>query len=242
MMSTDNPVAMLTKELTNLLSPKTVFVFDWDGTIFDSMQVKSDNFVKAFLWAISTISCSATEKNLEYHYRRLSGRPRKEIFYEILTILGMEPTSYLYDEFSRMFEKLNMTSLIHAPVFPDALVLMNELIQRNGKIYISSSVPPNELQEIVEAVLSISIRRRVSKVLGSKDGFSKGSEHIGFIRQDCNVTNHQIIVFGDDRADYELSADAGVDCILIDRSINGSQQAGPIIINSFSKIKDSLAI
>ena len=229
-------------QLADILSCKSVFVFDWDGTIFDSMRVKSDNFIKSFLWAVSISSCAEAEKELENHYRRLSGRPRKEIFYEILSILGIDSAPNLYEGFNLMFGKLNMASLIHAPVFPDALGLMNELIQRNRKIYISSSVPPNELQEIVKATLSISSRRHISKVLGSKDGFSKGAAHIGFIKQECKVTNQQIVVFGDDRADYELSTDAGVDCILVDRSGSRSQQACPIIVNSLSKIKDSLAI
>jgi beta-phosphoglucomutase-like phosphatase (HAD superfamily) len=31
------------------LIEKDIYIFDWDGTLFDSMKVKKENFVEAFI-------------------------------------------------------------------------------------------------------------------------------------------------------------------------------------------------
>jgi len=241
MASINKEAKLLTDELASLLKSKSVYVFDWDGTIFDSMRVKSNNFASAFLWSVPISTHPEDKKDLENHYRYLSGRPREEIFYKVLTILSIVPEPYLFERFNSMFEKLNMTNLITAPVFPDALELMNELIKHNKKIYISSSVPPCELQKIVKATFPGSIRQHISKVLGSKDSFSKGVAHIDFIKNESNVDPQQIIVFGDDIADFELSTEAGVDCVLVNRLGSNNQQTVPIVVNSLLRIKEGLA-
>ena len=78
-------------------------------------------------------------------------------------------------------------------------------------------MPPQELENIVCSVLPKSINNYLGLVLGSSDGHTKGKDHINMISSHSGCPLDQFLVIGDDYADYELSAVAGVDCILVNR-------------------------
>lgn len=199
------------------LASKRVFVFDWDGTLLDSMPIKSQNFVKAFGMAISEEDIPDLADKVAELYLKLSGRPRKDIFLEILRIFHLEEKNGAYGFFNNAFEAINRRTLIRASIFTDALALLNELIGSNRQIFISSSVPQHELSDLVNAILPRAILPRIGAVLGSEEGFSKGENHLRWIMQKTNTTTHELLVIGDDVADYDLSAVAGVDCVLVNR-------------------------
>lgn len=200
------------------LHEKKVFVFDWDGTILDSMSMKSRNFEQAFRSVITVGSKSKLIDDVAGHYLRLSGRPRKYIFVQILNLLNLDEEQASFERFNLEFEALNKRDLIHAEVFEDAFELLKELAGHNRKIFISSSVPQRELVDLVDAILPDYIRHGISSVLGSEDGFAKGIGHLQWIMKETGASCDQLLVIGDDIADHELSLEAGVDCILVDRT------------------------
>lgn len=206
------------KALDTRLYDKKIFVFDWDGTILDSMYMKSKNFDFAFRSLVEVEPTSNPIEGIVEHYLRLSGRPRKHIFIEILKLLELGTGEVSFEDFNATFEALNKRTLIHAEAFADALELLRELIRLKHGIFISSSVPQKELIELVKAILPVSIRDGISSILGSEDGFSKGVGHLGWIMKETGATRDRLLVIGDDLADFELSLEAGVDCILVDRT------------------------
>ncbi len=207
----------MTQLLHLKLHQKNVYVFDWDGTVLDSMSMKARNFVQAFKSVFPESVQSGSADEVAEHYLRLSGHPRKYIFFRILDLLGLGNDEARFQSFNENFEALNKQNLIYAKLFPDATDLLISLAQWGHKIFISSSVPPKELADLVDKILPVSIRPHVSSVLGSSDGFSKGSEHLEWILSETNTTREQILVIGDDIADAELSSGAGIDCVLVDR-------------------------
>lgn len=226
-------------ELDALLKDKEVFVFDWDGTILDSMELKSANFGQAFCSTQAGFLEQGLSDCLAGHYLRLSGHPRKRIFLQVMAILRKEAEPDSFERFNDAFEKLNKASLIHARIFPDALALLEELIKRGRRVFISSSVPPQELADLVEATLQPSARAGITAILGSSDGHTKGQGHLRTIMQLTGAPRDKLLVFGDDPADYELSSEAGVDCILVDRSGISNRQ-GIRMVGSLIQIKDGL--
>jgi phosphoglycolate phosphatase-like HAD superfamily hydrolase len=196
---------------------KRVFVFDWDGTILDSMPMKSKNFVQAFKTVFPENIKPVSADSVAEHYLRLSGHPRKYIFYELLKSFHLEPDQILFDRFNSEFETLNKHNLINTKLFPDAVDLLITLNEARRQIFVSSSVPPKELNDLADKILPASIRRYISFLLGTLDGFAKGADHLQWIISETGSTRDQILVVGDDIADYELSSAAGVDCILVDR-------------------------
>lgn len=226
--------------IENFLQNKEVFVFDWDGTILDSMEMKSGNFGQAFCSTFPSGQEQELADRVVGHYLRLSGHPRKRIFLQIIAILGKEAGPDLFERFNDAFEKLNKASLIHARIFPDAIALLEELIKRGLRIFISSSVPPQELAGLVEATLPAPVRAGITAILGSRDGHTKGQGHLWTIMQQTGVPQNKLLVFGDDPADHELSTEAGVDCILVDRSGILSRQ-GIRMVSSLIEIKVRLS-
>jgi phosphoglycolate phosphatase-like HAD superfamily hydrolase len=222
--------------LHDRLRDKRVFVFDWDGTILDSMRMKALNFDQAFS---SVIADGTASKRVAGHYLRLSGRPRKHIFFEILKLLEHETGKESFERFNAAFEALNKETLIHADAFADAVALLRELIRLNRRIFISSSVPQKELTALVEAILPAPIRERISSILGSEDGFSKGDGHLRWIMNETGATRDQLLVIGDDPADHELSQEAGVDCILVDRT-GTMKENGNYVVSDLNLIRESL--
>lgn len=187
---------------------KRVFIFDWDGTLFDSMSAKTESFSTVIS---NHLPCGKDEAAA--HYRRLSGHPRREIFAAVAKACGTTLAPETIEAMSGELTALNLEALKQAPLFDDALSLLHALQQMNKSIFISSSVPQDELQTLVAAKLPVIPKA----VFGSSPGFSKGKEHIARIRAQSNADALECIVIGDDRADAELSQAAGVDAVIVDR-------------------------
>lgn len=192
---------------------KQVFVFDWDGTLFDSMATKSENFAQVIT---SYFPCNHTDARKQY--LELSGRPRREIFITIATRCGLSPEGTILEQMSTQLSELNTKSLIQSPLFDDAIPLLETLRQQEKQMFISSSVPQNELAELVQKKLPESIRQHITDVFGSAPGFSKGKEHLNRIMKDAKADASDCVVIGDDLADAELAREAGVEAAIVDRN------------------------
>jgi phosphoglycolate phosphatase-like HAD superfamily hydrolase len=226
--------------LEMILSYKQVFVFDWDGTILDSMKIKSGNFESAFCSTFLHGCEKEFADRVSEYYLKLSGYPRKLIFFQIMAMMGIKEESESFRRFNDTFEMLNKTSLVHARLFPDALALLDELIARGRLIFISSSVPPQELSDLVEATLPEKVMAGITAILGSSEGHNKGQQHLKTIMQQTALPQFRLLVLGDDLADHQLSAEAGVDCILVDRSGKLNQQGIRKVV-SLIQIKEGLS-
>lgn len=87
-------------DLREILRTKRVFIFDWDGTILDSMHVKSGNFGRAFCAALHCGQDDLLAKEVVKQYLALSGRPRKQIFLQIVNNLGLNASHNFFKCFS----------------------------------------------------------------------------------------------------------------------------------------------
>jgi len=202
----------------NLINTKKVIVFDWDGTIFDSMAGKLKSFATVLPIYFSEMGCPINSDLVEDIYLRNSGKPRKEIILEVANEIDADLETHDIDEMSRRLFSFNRTALAEENLFPDAIRLLKGLVNSDLVLYISSSVPQDELDYFVSKALPKNFHLRFSGVFGSNYDFSKGPEHIERISIDSGVSLNKILVIGDDEADFILSKQAGVDCILVDRN------------------------
>jgi len=198
---------------------KSVYVFDWDGTILESMQIKFYNFSTVLyeLHKDSTDNIDYTVGNILHLYQKFSGIPRIEIYKKILDIYSIEYKKKEYDSFSRELSLNNKEALLKANVYEDAVLFLQKVLDKNKTIYISSSVPQEELSFLVKNRLSKILQENISGVFGSRDGFSKGKEHFDEIINIENVAKEEIMFFGDDLMDFNLAQEAGVDFLLVNR-------------------------
>lgn len=196
---------------------KQVYIFDWDGTLFDSMTIKTENFCEVLAKQLQGRS-NATVDGIRKIFKTASGIPRYEIFRRIGSHYGVSLTQHESDTMSDALTQLNTTRLAHAKLFPDAAPFLQAIADANRTLYISSSVPEKELRAIVSDTLPSPLLRAFSGIFGSAPNFTKGKAHIGQILTETGVHADTCIVFGDDEADVELSRQAGVDCVRLERS------------------------
>jgi len=203
--------------MQNYINTKKVIVFDWDGTLFDSMAGKVKSFSAVVSMYFSEMGRPIHSDFVADIYVRNSGKPRAEIFLEVAKEANLQLELCDIEEMSRRLFLLNRTILGEEKLFPDALRLLNALAHTDLVLYLSSSVPQAELDYFVSNALPENLRLRFSGVFGSSESLTKGPEHIARISMHSGNSLDKILVIGDDEADFTLSKQAGVDCILVDR-------------------------
>jgi len=230
------PQKISEKKLNSTIRGKKAFVFDWDGTLFDTMEGKTLSFSVVVSAYFAELSKKIEPELVAVIYRTHSGKPRNEIFLECAKEVKLELDQECIDEMSTRLFKYNRNTMATSNLFPDTLRLLNVLIRQNIEVFISSSVPQSELEYFVKIALPKSILTRIKKVLGSSSGSNKGCEHLSEISVSSGIQRENLIVIGDDEADFELSKLAGVNCILVDRIGGRFDGRFPNVIKSLDEL------
>lgn len=220
----------------NELNKKTVFVFDWDGTIFDSMSAKLKSFSAVVSKYFAELGNPVDPDFVATIYREHSGKPRSEIFLEVAKAAVLQLEQSDIDAMSKRLFLLNRTVLAEAKLFPDAHRLLSVLAGRDVGLFLSSSVPQAELDYFVRMALPENLRLRFSGVFGSREGCSKGRDHIARINACSGVPSDKILVVGDDEADFILSKAAGVSCVLVDRDGRWFDRFSPNVVKNLDEL------
>lgn len=224
------------------LKNKKIFVFDWDGTLFDSMSIKVNNFAEALvkLTNIDIGGAADLSNKVRILYKEFSGLPRRTIYENVIQKSGLNVSSFNYNDFDEEFTRLNKNYLINANIFADADYFLNYLIQKDKILFISSSIPQEELNYFTGKILSGYLIKKFSGILGSELDFSKGADHIKFILKKTGYLIDKIVFIGDDIFDYNLSRQAGVDFILINRKNHMISDENICQVGSLTELEELL--
>jgi len=219
------------------LKNKEIFIFDWDGTIFDSMDIKVKNFIETLTKLTgSGINDHVFRSRIKFLYEKYSGLPRKILFENILREVNIKSELVKYSDFNRNFSRLNKTNLLKAKIFKDAKSFLNLLVKNKRDIFISSSMPQGELIFFTSKKLNEDLRQNIKGILGTRDNFSKGNSHFEFIENNTGYKRERFLFIGDDLYDYKMSRDAEVDFILINRTLKKCSISNILEINSFNEL------
>ena len=171
-----------------------VIVFDFDGTIVNSME------------SFANIAAEVMPKYLpidreaaRYRYLESSGIP---FFQQLETIFPSHPANITTAE---EFELTKLENYLHEPLFEDALDTIHHLRERGIRVVISS----NNFQHLVDRYVG-ETGIELDMVLGFKDNFAKGADHFAHIERTLGVERNQIVFVGDSIKDAERAADYGV--------------------------------
>jgi len=220
------------------LKNKEIFIFDWDGTIFDSMDIKVENFVETLTKLIgSGVNDRMFRSRIRFLYEKYSGLPRKTLFENILREININSSMKKYSNFNRDFSRLNKTNLLKAEVFKDAGSFLNLLVKNKKNIFISSSMPQEELIFFTSKKLNKDLRQNIKGILGTENNFTKGKSHFKSIENDTGYKSEKFLFIGDDLYDYKLSRDAEVDFILINRTLKKCSIFNIFEINTFNELE-----
>lgn len=184
-------------------------LFDWDGTLVDSIEMKIRNagivFSDLFGWNIESVKGA---------YRYFSGIPRRDLFTAIAKKVGGSVVDDgQYQQLSNAFTSLNCAELNSSLVYPEVVATIKELRLRGLKLVISSSTPNEELQL---AVKMVGLYDLFDNVWGSDAAFSKGPGHVQHFCIHYSMLRNSVCMIGDEESDFRLAREAA--CSFVARS------------------------
>jgi beta-phosphoglucomutase-like phosphatase (HAD superfamily) len=177
------------------ISKYNAFIFDFDGVIVDSLDIKTRAFGELFKKYGSEIS----EKVMDYH-RKNGGVSRYEKFkYYYKNLLKKEINQEIIDKLDADFSKLVAKKVIKAPFIPGALRLLNILRKNLKNIFLISATPRKEINMIIK---KRDLSRYFVEIKGSPPEKSKNLE---MIVKKFELNPRQCVYFGDSREDLKAA-------------------------------------
>lgn len=191
------------ERIRELINEKSILVFDFDGVLADSVDIKAHAFAELY----SPYGSEIVKKVVTHHLAN-GGISRFDKFkYYHNVYLNKQIDESDMDRLVNKFSKIVMDKVIACPQIPGAenFIQVN-FIQR--KCYINSATPQNEIRQIVSAR---GLQKYFHTVLGSP---SSKSENLRKIRQsNPDIPTSGFLFFGDTLSDLEAAKNNNFDFI-----------------------------
>ena len=174
-------------------------MFDFDGTLVDSMTFLENNAVLLLMEFYNLSKKEATR-----HYRETTGLP----FIQQMEIIF--PTKKeLNSKTVEQFEEMKIDRIYEQELFPDSLNVLKALKKRGYNLGISSGT----IEEIISEYLRRIKLDLVDDVLGWKPGFEKGKNHFDYVIKKYKIKNSNIVFIGDSLWDAKRAKNNQIDFI-----------------------------
>jgi len=173
-------------------------IFDFDGVIAESMDIKADGFAYLFKDYPDKV-----KKIVEYHMTH-GGMPRMEKFSNIYKLfLGKEITEPEKQELSREFTGFVYNKVVSCPYVKGAKEFI-EKYSNKYKMFVVSGTPDNEIKAIVEAR---GLEKYFTEILGSP---LKKNELNRNILAKYGLKPEETVFIGDSVDDYDGVKGTGI--------------------------------
>lgn len=184
-------------------------IFDFDGVIKESADIKSKNFVEIF----SDYSVEIQEQILRYHIQNQGVSRMVKIRFILENILG-EYTEKLYHSKIAHFESLTVQRVIDAPYIAGAHEYISYLNKHDIPCYVASGTPQEELRTIVSHLSGL----RFEGIYGSP----RLKENIIYdILRDTGLNENDLLFVGDAITDYNAARGTGIPFVAVQSEVMG---------------------
>jgi len=225
-------IVLICKGIQEIINQKSILVFDFDGVLADSVDIKADAFAELY----SPYGSEIVEQVVAHHLAN-GGMSRFDKFnYYHNVYLNMKGVQFDMDGLANQFSKIVMDKVIACPEIPGAEMFIQENFLQH-KCYINSATPQNEMRKIISAR---GLQKYFFTVLGSP---TSKSENLKKIRKsNPNVPSSGFLFFGDALSDLEAAKNNNFDFIGITgsegntNSVLHGQVANDMLIEDFNCI------
>ena len=197
--------------LQSLIDSKLILIFDFDGVLVDSVEVKTDAFAALYIKYGKNI----VEKVIKHH-RLNGGMSRYEKFkYYHQYFLNRKITKDEINVLNQKFSNLVVSKVVNSPEIEGVSDFLNKYNVKK-LFFVNSATPTNEIKKII-------ILRGWSHYFNGI--FGSPNDKIKNIANILNKTqiNHDekiksSVFFGDARSDYLAATATGIDFVFLNQS------------------------
>ena len=184
-------------------------IFDFDGVIAESVQVKTDAFASLY----EQYGNNILTKVLKHHQANggVSRFEKIKLYHEYF--LNKAITNEEIEELANQFSKLVVKKVIDSPYVPGVLEYIHKC-NKKYKLFISTGTPTDEMKEILN---ERGIAKYFMEVYGSPE---KKSLHLSKIMSKYNYYPNELIFYGDSATDIDAAEKADIPFVLIKNNFN----------------------
>ncbi len=215
------------QDLANLLQQQSVFVFDFDGVLVDSVEIKSEAFALLF-----KEYGSGVVQRVIAHHRSAGGVTRCEkLRYYHAEYLEQNLTDQELAARARQFSELVVDRVAQAPEIPGAEKYLR-ITCSEKRCFINSATPDNELHDILQ-------RRGWLELFNGVYGSSRSKEqNLSLILDRCKIASDECVFFGDAESDYLAAREADVKFVGVNMPDLVRQKLPGILVHNIGSFEE----
>jgi phosphoglycolate phosphatase-like HAD superfamily hydrolase len=209
--------------------PCNAVIFDFDGTLADSMSFLEKIGVQVMMKYYDVSKEEATHR-----YRTTTGLP-----YEHQIEINF-PENERNVRAVEEFEKLKIDRIFEQTLFPDTEDTLKKVVGKGIEMFVSSSTFQPTIIRYFEMR---GLRSYFTDILGYKPGFEKGAHHFRYVQQEYGIDPSQLVFVGDSLKDFERSRTfckfIAISGIFSEKDFRQAGHTG-FIVRSLSEVPDLL--
>ena len=206
---------------------KKLILFDFDGTIVDSNNIKELGFQQVY----ENYGNNKKKLIIDYH-RKNTGLSRfKKFEYINRKFLKIEYNEKIGQNLSNKFSNCVVNEIVKAPYIKGALEFLEKNYE-NLAIYLFSATPLNELKVILNKK---KIKSYFREIFGAPE--DKNSIFLKIINK-TGINKDNILIVGDSISDFKVAEKFGVDFIGVGNLPHNHFSTETILIDDLMKLEN----
>ena len=196
-------------KLKELISRKKLLIFDFDGVLVDSVEVKTNAFAELYKQYGEEI-----EQRVIEHHRNNGGMSRFDKFrYYHNEFLKKSISEKEISEMSKIFSKLVVQKVISAEEIKGSSAYLKKCILSNKICVVNSATPEDEITEIVRCR---SLNKYFENIYGSP---ATKKQNLEKALQSCDARVDDAVFFGDAQSDFDAALEMGMEFVGVGKHI-----------------------